>query len=356
MHAIEPLTVTGGPDRRHRLRRWAAIAAFVYLTSTIVVMASERAYWYWAGIDLESILLIGVFYLIPTMAGLWALALAPARRTHQVVLAAAVFAIVVEGVLTPIIYLDGPLPVMAFMFMGWHGLVAFVGFWYLARRWLVGRRHRMAAIVSVGFGAFWGAWALSASVADPDEAVLAAGIETGRLDPTGFARYAFAVGATLAVAHWLIGLVWPEEWTPSRRSTRMVWFLAAAYMSVAVIPVVFWAPAKLALLVGGTWWLLRRGAPDGEGAGAAGAGEPTIIEQLAGRVRLRSVAPILLMPAAASLVYAAGWELAPSDGALTVVYGGLVGLQIVAGAAAYGWAARRARRTPAPGGIDQAVS
>ena len=110
----------------------ARVATFVYLTSTIVVMASERVFWYWAGFTVDSVFALGAFYLIPTASALWVLARAHATRWYHVILAGAVFGFVVEGVLTPMLYIDGPLPIMAAMFVGWHGVLAFFGFWYLA--------------------------------------------------------------------------------------------------------------------------------------------------------------------------------------------------------------------------------
>jgi hypothetical protein len=103
-------------------------AAFVYLVSIIVVMASERVYWYWAGSNLESVFEMSAFYVIPTAGALWAMARTRATKIHHVMLAGAFFAFMVEGVLTPIIYMDGPLVVLAALFVGWHGMLAFVGF------------------------------------------------------------------------------------------------------------------------------------------------------------------------------------------------------------------------------------
>ena len=51
-----------------------------------------------------------------------------AMNLHHVILGGAIFAFLVEGVMIPIIYADGPLPVFAALFVGWHGLLAVVGF------------------------------------------------------------------------------------------------------------------------------------------------------------------------------------------------------------------------------------
>ncbi len=310
-----------------RLRRFAALAAFAYLSSTVLVMASERVYWYWAGLGVESLLSIGGFYLLPTLAMLWAVTLTPARRLHQVVLAGAVFAFVVEGVLTSVVYTDGPLPVLAALFVGWHGMLSVVAFWYLAHLWLVTGNLRRLAVGSALVGAGWGLWAAVASLADPPSEFPAATV----LTPGGFAVYAFGVGATLAAAHWLLGFVWPAEWRPGRRATAGLAFVTVAYLAVNVVPAVPWAPLKLTVLVGATAWLLRRSHRHADG--------PTVLAALAGRVRLRDTAVLLALPAVASAVYALAATVA-STTALTVSYWALVAGQVVVGAVAYGWAAR----------------
>ncbi|MFV1989892.1 MAG: hypothetical protein ACC652_04040 [Acidimicrobiales bacterium] len=322
-----------------RTTRVLSLTAFVYLSSTIMVLASERVYWYWSGFGADSVLTLGGFYLIPAMAGLWALALTPARFAHHVVLAAAIFAFVVEGVLTPIIYLDGPLPIMAAMFVGWHGLIAFVGFWYFVRRLLLAGQLRHLALGSALFGAFWGVWALSSAVSTPSDAaeVAESGGDPTLLVPGEFLLYAGLVGVTLAVAHWLIGYVWPTAWKPGRRSTLALAAVAGIYMSVAVLPGVFWAPLKLGVLLWGTWRLLRR--PVSVDAEC----EPTVLDRLAGRVLLRHALVLMFMPVAAAATYLVLWQFRSNVSFLGTLYGGLVVLQIVAGAWAFVWAWRRGR-------------
>lgn len=337
---MTPLTLPGnnGTGLRRRTRRLTnlvAVSAFVYLSSIIMVMASERVYWFWAGLDFESVFLLGAFYVIPASVGIWAVALTPAKRPYQVVLAGAIFAFVVEGVLTPIIYGDGPLPIMAAMFVGWHGLISFVGFWYLTRTWLVNGETGRLSIVAAGFGSFWGVWAVVSAVTDPPETA-EIGFDATLLAPGGFARYALAVGATFALAHWLIGYVWPVGWRPSKFSTWAIATIAVAYMVVAVLPAVIWAPIKLAVLIGGTWLLIRLSRMQ------VSQDEPSIIDKLNGHPRLRRIAPILLMPLTAALAYAATWAVRGYGELMGGVYWVLVGAQITVGAAAFIWAGRRA--------------
>ncbi|GMQ98958.1 MAG: hypothetical protein BMS9Abin17_1496 [Acidimicrobiia bacterium] len=310
------------------------VAVFVALSAVIVTMASERVYWYWAGLNVGSVIEISLFYVIPVSGALWALAHAKATRVHQVVLAGAFFAFLVEGVLTPVIYQDGPLPIMAAMFVGWHGILAFVGFWYLTRRWLLERRTLLTAIAATAFGVLWGIWAIVSAVGDTTD------IEGGAtvLEPSQFALYAIGVGATLAAAHWLIGFVWPTSWRPSRASTIIVGVVNAAYMAVAVILFVPWAPAKLALLLGGTYWLMTKGRDTNHD-------EPRILDRLAGRIRARDAAVLLLMPLTAAATYGAIWAIGISAAVSAAVYWALILAQILGGGAAYIWATRRALTT-----------
>lgn len=313
----------------------ARVATFVYLTSTIVVMASERVFWYWAGFTVDSVFALGAFYLIPTASALWVLARAHATRWYHVILAGAVFGFVVEGVLTPMLYIDGPLPIMAAMFVGWHGVLAFFGFWYLARRWLLARRTPLVAAASAGVGVMWGWWAIAASVQESAEEITYHGGNPGLLAPDSFALYAFGVGLALAAAHWVIGYVWPRSWLPGRASTIAVAAISLAYMAPAVIVTVPWAPLKLAALLGGTYWLMirRRGARHEE---------PAILDCLAGKVRLRDTLALLAMPATAAITYSVLWVVDLSDGALGAAYWAMVALQVLGGTAAYLVAARRA--------------
>ena len=320
----------------------ARLFAFLYLSAMLMVVASERIYWYWSGVTVDSILGLTLVYSLPAAAGLWALAINGARRLSDVVLAGAVFAFVVEGVVTPVIYFDGFLPIFAAMFVGWHGIVGFLGAWYLVRKLLLAGRDRLLALVSVVAGLGWGAWARAAATGetlDVDEvaALAAEGIDTSILSPSEFAVYASLVGVIFMAGHWLVGYVWPQRWVPGKRSTRAVVFLALGYMSLAVLPAVIWAPLKLAVLIGGTLLLMRRGSQ------TAG---PNIVEQLHGRIPLRRTLALAPLPIAAALAY---WIVATSgmsDDGLLAIYWSAVAAQVIGGGGAYVWAARRAMQAP----------
>lgn len=327
-----------------QLKKAASIWAFVYLSSIIMITASERIFWYWAGFSADSVLVIALFYLLPVSAGLWTMALVPVRRAFQVVLVGALYSFVTEGILTPVTYADGPLPILAAMFIGWHGLISFAGFWYLARRWLVNRSSLALAVGSATVGLAWGVWALASAVGDPPSAeeALEGGLDLTVLEPAEFALYALMVGASFAGAHWLIGFVWPSGWRPGQASTRF-WILAnVLYMSVAVLLVVPWAPLKLAILIAGTWRLLKRPI------WSADMHEPTLLDRLGGKARFRDCLLLLIMPIVAAGTYATLWPQIDRGSALETAYWGLVATQIFAGGIAYLWAWRRSSTERSP--------
>ncbi|MDJ0924431.1 MAG: hypothetical protein QNJ77_07710 [Acidimicrobiia bacterium] len=327
-------------------KRWISGFAFVFLSALLVVTASERVYWYVGGVSLDSILGIAIFYMIPTLAGLWALGSGPSIRLHQVVLAGAIFGFVVEGVLTAVVYEDGVLPIMAALFVGWHGLLSVVAFWYLTRRWLLARRRRSLVIGSAAVGLLWGIWSIVYTLPEASE-----GFEAGftTMDPGGFAIYALVVGLAFAAAHYLIGYVWPKQFQPGKWGSRGIVMLLAAYAATAVLPAVPWAPIKFAILVGGSLWLLRRSRE-------AGPEEPSAIAALQGHVRLRDVVLLLVMPVVSATAYSVVWSMELSTAAVEAIFTTVSLLTVLAGLSAFGWAARCSLRRPAGSRHAQASS
>lgn len=312
--------------------------AFVFLSAITMVIASERVYWYVGGVSAEGVLGIGLFYMIPAAAALWALGSGSSHRLHQIVMGGAIFAFVVEGVLTPVIYEDGPLPIMAALFVGWHGVFSVVGFWYLARRWLLERRRGLVVGAGVAMGVYWGLWSLIYRLPDAS-----ADFEEpfSIMEPSEFGLYAVVYGAAFVVAHWLIGFVWPERFVPTRRGRIGLLIVIGGYFSIAVMPVVIWAPVKLAILIGGALWLLRSSRVET-------AGEPSVIGILSGKVRLRDALLLMAMPIIAALTYSVVWEFDPSQATIETMFEMMVLSQVLTGLVAFTWAWRRSVRSKQP--------
>jgi len=138
------------------------------------------------------------------------------------------------------------------------------------------------------------------------------------------------------LAHWLIGFVWPTGWRPGKKSTIALFVVAGLYMSAMVLPVFFWAPLKLAVLIGGTWKLLRREE--------SVVHTPTILDRLAGRARIRDIVLLLPMAASAALTYGLLWQLRDYEALMGGIYIGFIIVQVLGGGAAFVWAWRSVRR------------
>lgn len=335
---------------RVRSTQVAATLSFVFVSALLAMIASERVYWYWGFTDVSTAdvvrgtLEITLFYSVPMAAALWAMAKTPARRLHQLVLAATVFAFVVEGVLTAVIYEGGPMnPTLPAMFIGWHGLLAMIGSWYLTRRWLLERRRLALGIAGTVVGVLWGLWSTNSWL--PENLLdLEPGTSRSIADPTAFALYAAWVGALFIIGHWVLGRVWRPRFDPGR--------LGAASLAVALIGLhvfimiaVWWAPIMLAAMIGFVAWALIRSR--------RGADGPTIFEQLDGAVRWRDAVILAMMPIAAAATYALAWTADLSHGTVELAFLAMVYLQVAAGAGFFLWAAFRSFRAKISGSLPQ---
>lgn len=353
-----PIGVPAGPCHaskvlgviQTRSKHIAASLAFVFVSALMAMTASERVYWYWGFIggspgDVVLGTLEGaLFYSVPMAAALWAMAKTPVRHIHQLVLAAAVFAFVVEGVLTAVIFEAGPIdPIFPAMFIGWHGLLAMVGFWYLTRRWLLERRRWLLLTASTVMGVVWGLWSTNSWLPENLNDIEPGMVKT-LADPTSFAFYAAWVGAVFVVGHWLLGRLWQPEFNPGRLGTAALVVVLIGLHIIVVISVP-WAPIKLAVLFGLVAWALIRSR--------RGADGPTVLQQLDGRVRWRDASLLAMMPIAAAATYGGIWAIGPPDGALTAIYLSLVFLQVAAGAGIFIWAVVRSFRARVPNSVTQ---
>lgn len=301
------------------------------------VIASERMYWYWAGIDIESLGVLSVYYAVAIAVAFTVLASSPGTGPRRAVLGGAVFALVAEGIITPVVYEDGPLPLLFLMFVGWHGVVAFVGLVYLVRRWALDGRWRRLAAASVTVGVGWGVWALSSAVSDGETGAefVAEGGSAALLSPREFAIYASWTGLALVLAHVALDRLWPAPgWRPSRIGIASTAAASVLLLALHVVPSVPWAPVKLVAIGGVLALLLRRTA--------SSPGRPTLIDELAGSARLRLLAPLALLPMAAAGTYAVLWSQREST-VMEPIFFAAIAAQVVVGVVALSVAARRSR-------------
>lgn len=307
--------------------------AWLLAAAVAACMASERLYWYWGGIDPDSVGVLGAFYAVATAVAFGALATVGSSGWRTVVIGGAFFALTVEGVITPVMYEDGPLPVLFLMFVGWHGVLAFGVFVVLFRRLALDRRRLALAFWASGTGAVWGVWALASSVTDRDTAEEMAldGGSSEVLTPAEFLEYGLWVALTLGLAHVVMDRCWPDAGWRMSRSGVVATGLACLFLTLTmVVPAVFWAPIKLVAI----GWVVakvarRHGSPGGS----------TVIDALGARIRVRDLAPLLAMPLTAAAVYAALWPMRDL-GVMTGVFWSAIGAQVVVGVVAMARSAR----------------
>jgi hypothetical protein len=292
---------------------------FVTLSTVVAVFFSEKAYWYPQGYAILELIL---FYAFPVYATLWALDYFRVRRLPGVVLIGALYAFLVEGVLTPVLFEGGLFsPIMPAYFVGWHGLLSIVFGWFLLRRWLVRGQWARVALSATLVGVFWGAWSITYWLPENFEEFA----RPGQWPTADFALHALLFTGLLMLAHGVLGRVaWPAQVRPTRLEALIVGggllffyatlsFPGAPLGAVTLIPLLGFTLLPLALK--------RRRRKDA----------PTLYDDLAGRVRPAHLLGLLLMPLAATGVYGLAVFLAPAPDQLRAIQELFTLFQLTAG-------------------------
>lgn len=328
----------------------ARSVAFFYLVAVITAVGSERMFWFWSP-GLRSHLEVAAFYAIATTTSLALMRRYQVDSWWSLMLAAPVVAYVVEGVITPILYSGGPfVPFFPVWFTMWHGILSFTVLVFVIRRLLLDETLAKLTMLALGLGVFWGVWSttqwLPENYEDPE--LLAEHGTLRILNPDAFAGYAALFTGVLIVAHGVIGFVWPTGTPPP--SGRLTWserilgvlVLAGAAIWTAVYP---WALPMFLAYAGVQVFALRR---------HRGQGPPErrdLFAQLAGRVRLRALLPLVIVAPTAAVTYAVLWRIAPSDLALRVLMYSIIAAQTAIGAVIMVWTFLRVvRRQASEGG------
>lgn len=308
-------------------KRWG----FVLILTAVAVFFSEKAYWYPQGFAIFELIL---FYAIPVAATLWAMEQFGSERFSQVVLLAVLFAFLVEGVLTPVLFEGGLLdPIMPAYFVGWHGLLSIVLGWYGLRRWLVAGSWGKLLVSAALFGLFWGMWSLTYWLPEQMaewQALAQAGEPVSgetRWSVAWFAVYAFSFTGMLIFAHGVWG--WFGDTNLFLRFSRLekvfiVILLLFFYVTLS-FPGSPWGWVKLGVLLTAVLLPLFY-APK------------TTNFLPAGQPRLAHLFTLWLMPLLAVAVYAWGWGVQPSVQFLWDVNELTAAGQMLVGAVIFVWA------------------
>lgn len=314
--------------------------AFVLVVGSATVIASERMFWYWST-SLPDHVLIAGFYALGAAICLWLVDRYRVDSWWPLLLAAPIQGYIIEGVITPIMYTGGPFaPIFPAYFAFWHGLGGLVVMVFWLRRELLRGATRRVGAAAAGIGVVWGAWSITLPLPEnlEDPELLADG-PLSVLDPLGFVGYAVTFTAVLAATHLLLGMVWQPAFRPSR-AERWLWVALVGVVVVAWNFVVPWALPMFAAYGAVQIWALRRHR--------SAVGEtPSLLEQLRGRLPLRSLLALAPMAVTASAVYGGLWALDLPDSAIRTWMWVQVAIHVAVGGVLSGWALWRvARRRP----------
>ena len=280
---------------------------FAILSAAILVVFSEKIFWYIQGYGFLELLL---YYFFPTYIFLWAIEAFHVRRWAPLFLAAALYGFLVEGVLTSVLYEDGLLGLfhVSYTALAWHALLSVLFGWYWLRRLLIEGNDRRIIIWSAVFGLFWGLWSLSywlpENLNDPE--LLTDGFILGKWPVGAFAIFALLFTAVLAISHLALERgYWQASFKPSRYEIGAVWLAVVAYFIVNVVSVVPFAPVKLAVLLALVFlplWINRQREPEG-----------SLLADLAKPIVEKKVVLLFIMPIVAIAIYGLAFALQPGE-------------------------------------------
>ncbi|MEM0980399.1 MAG: hypothetical protein AAGH78_09005 [Cyanobacteria bacterium P01_H01_bin.58] len=316
-------------------RQFGSRLLFVMLMTAIAVFFSEKVYWYPQGYVLWGLLM---FYAVPVYACLWAIEHFRVQRLSALILVAALFAFLVEGVITPVIYEAGLFdPVMPFYFVGWHGWLSIIWGWYYLRVWLVRAEWRKLLLASTLFGSFWGAWSITfwlpEQVADwPQLEALGEAVTRHTQWPTlAFGLYTLTFTGMLVVSHWVLGQGgWQRTFTLSNVEKGLLIAILIFFFATLALPVSPLGIFKLVALLGVLFLALRSNRQI-ESAGS-------LLTELGGVVKPLALLGLLAMPAMATAVYALALELEWSEATIRALLDSITLLQVVIGGMSLLWA------------------
>ena len=291
-----PLADRGATPLSAALRELGRSLGLTAATGYIWLFYSERMFWsFWRASDgIAEFLATWVVYAVAALASLIAIRRFRVRGLAAVVLIGAGFGWLVEGVFAMTLFgADGiPFPfTISWTGLAWHDLIT-VGLGWYALQLAMRRALRPTVLLSLGLGAFWGVWSLSWVAADQ-----AAGHQASAPSALAFAFHAFAAGALTIPASYAYRTLRSSDFAPSRWLSAMTALVVLAWFGGVTVPRFGgFAVAAIVPLFLLLWWGLRRNREVETG--------PDLLFALDAPIDIRCAAAVLLMPAAAALIYA----------------------------------------------------
>ena len=274
------------------MRKAVCKLAVVLATGYILFFFSERVFWsFWrTGDNLGDFLLTWFVYSLLGWVFLLVVRQFRVASFAPLFLAGAVFGWLGEGLVVDTLYggAENPFPLsVSFTGLAWHALLSVGVGWYWFGRALADERPARIILVSIVTGVGWGLWA----VWWPSEMGVRAGMSV-----RGFAAHALTCTMPLLASWALLGMARPEWFRPGLAEKVVLSGLVLLFFLGVRVPAtprsaIVLPPLLLLCAVG-----LRRNARI--------EGRPDLLDDILGRVRLRHVPILLLMPAAAILTYA----------------------------------------------------
>jgi len=196
----------------------------------------------------------------------------------------------------------------------------------MLREWLLEGKTFILLIACFALGLFWGAWSLTywlpENLVNPE--LLFKGFDVGIWPVEKYIAFTFWVTFVFVLAQWLIGYFWPKAFTPTWSEKAVIILALSIIFFLATVPVAPIALLELPVFLGVIFGALRTNRKR-ETA-------PSLLEQLSGKVPLRRVSILIVMPIVASSVYWLASVVGLSENFIRqVILHGSVGLQYVLG-------------------------
>ncbi len=256
----------------------------------------------------------------------------------SLIFVASLFAFLIEGVITPVIYEAGLFdPIMPAYFIGWHGLLSFVFGWYLIRKWLVQGQWLRLLIGSTLFGIFWGGWSLTywlpENVAEWEYIASIGEPTSGSVFWTEneFGLYTLIFTLMLALSHIILGYGgWQKQFKPSKIEQWGTVIALVTLFTLIVFPI---RPLAIIKLIGmlGILFVMLRLRPQGQS-------RQTIFSSLSGSINPVHLLCLLIIPLTATTIYTLAIHFRPPEALLQSLSEDIPLLQACFGGILFLWA------------------